>query len=114
MASKSEIKHELNIALSEVGEIKPWFDKDFNAWIYSNPLYPVECEGKSAAEVVKKYPGYLEVFIEHRMKGKLDPLNEKETIGKGGARPRVGKSKGGIKEPMKQIRVPLDIATWIT
>lgn len=114
MASKSEIKQELKIALLEIGEIKPWFDKDFNAWIYSNPLYPVECEGKNAQEVIKKYPKYLEVFIDHRMKGKLDHLNEKKTTGKGGVRSRVvRKTKSIIKEPTKQIRVPLDIADWL-
>lgn len=113
MASKAEIKEELNIALSEIGTITPWFNKDFNVWIYSNSLYPIECEGKSAEEVIGKYPEYLEIFIEHRMKGKLDSINERKTTGKGGARPGAGRSKGRIKEPTKQIRVPLDIATWL-
>jgi hypothetical protein len=113
MASKFEIKKELKLALSEIGAITPWFDKDFNAWIYSNPLYPVECEGRSAEEVIKKYPKYLEVFIEHRMKGKLDAVSEKKTKGKGGARPGSGRPKGSKKEPTKQIRVPVDIAEWL-
>lgn len=113
MASKSQIKKEVRIALSEIGTINPWFDKDFNAWIYSNPFYPVECEGRSAEEVIKKYPKYLEVFIEHRMRGKLDTINEKETKGKGGARLGAGRPKGSTKEPTKQIRVPLDIAAWL-
>lgn len=113
MATKSEIKKEVKIALSEIGTIAPWFDKDFNAWIYSNPLYPVECEGNSAEEVIKKYPKYLEVFIEHRMREKLDVLNEKKTKGKGGARPGAGRPVGSIKESTKQIRVPLDIAAWL-
>lgn len=56
MSSKSEIKKELEIALIEIGVITPWFDKNFNAWIYSSPLYPVECEGKAVNEVIKKYP----------------------------------------------------------
>lgn len=83
MASNAEIKKELKIALSEIGTITPWFAKEFNAWIYSNPLYPVECEGQSAEDVIKKYPKYLEVFIEHRLKGKLDSINEKKTQGRG-------------------------------
>lgn len=112
MATK-EIKKQLEIALAEIGEIKPWFDKDFTTWIYSNSLYPVECEGQSAEEVIKKYPKYLEVFIEHRMKGKLDPINQKKTKGKGGARPGAGRPKGSTKEPTKQIRVPIDIAAWL-
>lgn len=109
----SQIKKEVQIALSEIGTISPWFDKDFNVWIYSNPLYPIECEGESAEEVIKKYPKYLEVFIEHRLKEKLDSLNEKKTKGKGGAREGAGRPKGTLKEPTKQIRVPLDIAEWI-
>lgn len=87
MASKPEVKKELQLALSEVGTISPWFDKDYHAWIFSSPLYPVECEGQSAKEVIKKYPRYLEVFIEHRMMGKLDAIDEKKTKGKGGAYP---------------------------
>lgn len=113
MATKSEIKEEVKIALSEIGTITPWFDEDFKIWIYSNPLYPIECEGESAAEVRKKYPKYLEVFIEHRMKGKLDKLNEKKTKGKGGSRPGAGRPVGSVKEKTKQIRVPLDIALWL-
>src|SRR5262245_33941185 len=113
MASKSEIKNEVKIALSEIGTITPWFDKEFNTWVYSNPLYPVECEGKTPEEVIVKYSKYLEVFIEHRLKGKLDEINEKKTTGKGGARPGAGRPKGTLKEPTTQIRVPLDIAKWL-
>lgn len=113
MATKSEIKKQLKIALSEIGTITPWFDKEFKAWIYSNPLYPVECEGESSAEVIKKYPKYLEIFIEYRMKEKIDAIHEKATKGKGGARPGAGRPAGSTKEPTKQIRVPLDIAAWL-
>lgn len=113
MATKSEIKKELKVALSEIGEITPWFDKNFNAWIFSNSLYPVECEGQSAEEVIKKYPKYMEVFIEHRMKGKIDQINEKKTKGKGGARPGAGRPVGTKKEQTTQIRIPSDIAEWI-
>lgn len=112
MAAK-EIKKQLEIALTEIGKIKPWFDKDFNTWIFSHDLYPVECEGKSAEEVIKKYPKYLEVFIEHRLLGKIDKLNEKKTKGKGGARPNAGRPVGSKKEPTTQIRVPSDIAVWL-
>lgn len=41
MTTKSEIKKEVKIALSEIGNITPWFEKDFNAWLYSSSLYPV-------------------------------------------------------------------------
>lgn len=113
MAAKSEIKKELKIALSEIGNITPWFDKKFNTWIYSNSLYPVECEGQSAEEVIEKYPKYLQIFIEHRMKGKIDLVSEKKTKGKGGARPGSGRPIGSKKEPTIQIRVPKDIAVWL-
>lgn len=109
---KEEIKKELEIALKEIGEIKPWFESDFKCWIYSNPLYPVECEGKSAADVIKKYPKYLKVFIEHRLQGRLDAVNEIKTKGKGGYRPGAGRPKGTFKEPTKQKRIPVDIAEW--
>jgi len=112
MATK-EIKKQLKIALDEIGKIKPWFDKDFNAWVFSSDLYPVECEGKTAEEVIEKYPKYLEVFIEHRLLGKIDGLNEKKTKGRGGVRPNAGRPVGSKKEPTTQIRVPRDIAEWI-
>ena len=37
MATKKEIEEHLKIALKEIGEIKPWFDKDMNAWIFEHP-----------------------------------------------------------------------------
>lgn len=113
MATKIELKKELKIALEEVGLIKPWFDEDFGVWLFSHPLYPVECEGNSAEEVVKKYPKYLEVFIEHRMQGKIDDVNERKTKGKGGYRPGAGRPLGSTKEPTKQIRLPTDIVFWM-
>ena len=113
MATKSQIKKELKLALSEVGTITPWFDKDFNTWIFSSSLYPVECEGQSSEEVIEKYPKYLEVFIEHRMRGKLDAVNETKTSGKGGARPGSGRPLGSTKEATKQVRVPVDIANFM-
>ena len=33
MATKKEIESHLKIALKEVGEIKPWFDKEVDAWV---------------------------------------------------------------------------------
>jgi hypothetical protein len=110
MASKTEIKKEVHLALKEIGTITPWYDRNFDTWLYSNPLYPIECEGTSEEEVVEKYPKYIEVFIEHRMKGTLDHVNEKKTKGKGGARSGAGRPKGSVKEQTKQVRVPLDIA----
>lgn len=87
--------------------------KKFNTWIFSHSLYPVECEGDSSEEVVRKYPKYLKVFIEHRLEGRLDRVNEFKTKGRGGLRLGAGRPKGTTKEQTKQVRLPLDIATWI-
>lgn len=114
MATEKEIKEHLKIALSEIGEIKPWFDKDVNCWVFSHKNYPVEYGGDSAKEVIKNYPKYLKEFIKHRIEGTLSPINEKETKGRGGYRPGAGRPKGSkTASPMIQIRLPEDIAKWI-
>lgn len=51
-------------ALSEIKPIFPWFDKGFRSWVYSNPLYPIECKGTTAEEVIEKYSKNLASFIE--------------------------------------------------
>jgi hypothetical protein len=107
---EKDLTKELKIALTEIGSIKPWFEKEYKTWVFSHPLYPVECEGISSEEVIKKYPKYLAVFIEHRMQGRIDTINEKKTKGKGGYRPGAGRPIGSIKEPTKQVRLPIDIA----
>jgi hypothetical protein len=112
MATKKEIKEHLQIALKEVGLIKPWFDKELNSWIFSHPKYPVEYAGDSAEEVVKNYPKYLETFVEERLKGNLSPLTEKETKGRGGKREGAGRPKGSVKEPKERLYLPVDIADW--
>lgn len=73
MAIKKEIEEQIKVALTEIGEIMPWFDKEFNAWIFEHPAYPIGCEGNSSAEVVKKYPLYLKDFIEERLNDNLAP-----------------------------------------
>ena len=87
MASAIEIKKHLNIALKEIGRIKPWFDKNFNAWMFSHKNYPdVEYAGDSAEDVIKNYPLYLRDFIKERLKDNLAPHIEKATKGHGGKR----------------------------
>src|SRR3989337_161111 len=114
MATKKEITKHLKIALAEIGEIKPWFDKECNDWTFSHPNYPVEYGGKTTKEVVRNYPKYLEEFIRHRLDEHLADSIEKKTHGRGGMRPRAGRPKGSkTSEPTKQIRVPEDIADWI-
>ena len=114
MATKKEINEHLKTALKEIGEIKPWFDKDVDCWVFSHEAYPVEYGGDSAEEVIKNYPKYLMEFIKHRLDGRLSPVNEKETKGKGGYREGAGRPKGSKSAPpTKQIRVPADIADWL-
>jgi len=38
MATQKEIKEHLEIALKEVGKIKPWFDEEVNEWILATPI----------------------------------------------------------------------------
>lgn len=113
MATKKEIEENLKIALLEVGKIKPWFDKEFNNWIFSHPNYPVEYAGDSEKEVIKNYPLYLHDFIEERLNNNLNSLTEKETKGKGGKREGAGRPIGTRKEVKKRIYVPADIANLL-
>lgn len=113
MASKKELDKELKIALKEVGAITPWYDKKMKCWLFSHKLYPVECEGSSPEEVIKKYPLYLRDFVEERMKGNLASFVEKKTKGHGGYRPGAGRPKGTISEPKQRIYLPVDIVNWI-
>lgn len=114
MATKKEIKEHLKIALQEIGDINPWFDAEFNTWIFSYPAYPVEYSGDSKEEVIKNYPLYLRDFIEERLNDNLSPFTEKKTTGRGGKRKGSGRPKGTIKEPTKRVTLPLDIAEWIS
>lgn len=113
MATKKEIEEQVKIALKEIGQIKPWFDKNFKAWIFEHPAYPVGCEGNSSEEVIKKYPLYLKDFIDERLNDNLAPFIEKATKGHGGKRKGAGRPKGTIKAATTQIRVPRDIASWL-
>lgn len=82
--TEKEIQKELKIVLREIGEIKPWYDKDFSTWIFEHPLYPVSYSGDSPQEVIEGYPQYIREFVYHRMIGRLNALVEKETKGCGG------------------------------
>ncbi len=112
MATAKEIKRHLEIALEEIGKIKPWFDKNFHAWIFSHPKYPVEYAGDTKEEVVKNYPLYLRDFIEERLNENLAPHVEKATKGHGGKRVGSGRPKGTKKEVKRRIYIPIDIANW--
>lgn len=113
MATKKEkeIEVHLKTALKEIGKIEPWFDEDFNAWIFSHDLYPVEYAGDTKGEVIKNYPLYLRDFIQHRIEEKLSPLMEKKTKGHGGKREGSGRPKG--REEKVRIYLPKDIANLL-
>ena len=113
MATKKEIDKHLKIALKEIGEIKPWFDEDVQAYVFEHPSYPVEYAGESVKKVIKGYPEYLREFILHRLDDRLHPMMEKETKGRGGKRSGAGRHKGRKKAPTKVVRLPQDIANWI-
>ncbi|HEV8052896.1 MAG TPA: hypothetical protein VGP47_10410, partial [Parachlamydiaceae bacterium] len=109
---ENEIELHLKQALKEVGKIKPWFDKEFNAWIFSHALYPVEYAGDTEKEVIQNYPFYLKEFIKHRLQDRLSPIMEKKTKGHGGKREGAGRSKGSKEEKIR-VYLPKDIANLL-
>jgi hypothetical protein len=113
MATKKEIKEHLKTALEEIGQIEPWFDSDYNTWVFSHTLYPVEYSGDTKEEVIENYPLYLKDFIEERLKDNLSPITERKTKGRGGKRIGSGRPLGSTKEPKKRVSLPSDIADWI-
>lgn len=113
MATSKKIKEHLRIALGEIGEIKPWYDRQFRNWIFNHKNYPVEYAGNSKEEVIQNYPMYLRDFIVERLNDNLNPLTEKETIRRGGKREGAGRPIGSKKEHKKRVYVPDDIADWL-
>ncbi len=113
MASQKEITTHLKIALEEIGEIKPRFDKRFGAWLFRHNAYPdVEYAGDSAEEVIKNYSKYLREFIKQRLNQNISAIVEKKTKGCGGKREGSGRPKGTKKEPTKRVSLPVDVARW--
>ncbi len=112
MATKKEIKQHLEIALKEIGQITPWYDRSFKNWIFSHPDYPVEYAGDTKDEVIKNYPIYLYDFIEERLNDNLNSLIEKETKGRGGKREGAGRPVGTKKEQKSRIYLPTDLVSW--
>ncbi len=111
MASKKEIEKNLKIALKEIGEIKPHFDKRFNAWIFRHHLYPdVEYVGNSPKDVIKNYPLYLREFIKQRLNWNIAEAVEKKTKGRGGKRVGSGRPKGSKKISKKRVYLPEEVA----
>ncbi len=114
MASKEEkeIEAHLQMALEEIGEIKPWYSKEFKSWIFLHDLYPVEYSGDTKEEVVQNYPLYIKEFIKHRLQDRLSPLMENKTKGHGGKRKGSGRPKGTTEDKVR-VYVPKDIANLL-
>lgn len=112
MATAKEIKEHLEIALKEIGKIKPWFDEEVEEWIFSHPDYPVEYGGVSVKETTENYPKYLREFIKQRLNNNLSPLTEKKTKGHGGKRTGAGRPRGIAKEEKQRVSLPKDLASW--
>ena len=110
---QKQVDEQLKIAMAEIGEVTPWFDKRYKAWIFEHSLYPESYSGDSPEEVIKNYPLYIRQFIEHRMNGTLAPYIEAETRGRGGARLGAGRPPGRIKPITKTVRLPEDIVYWL-
>lgn len=112
MASEKEIEDHLKSALEELGELIPWFDKNFDTWLFHHPLYPVEYSGDTKEDVIRNYPLYLKEFIKERLNDTLSPIMENKTKGHGGKRANAGRAKGS-KEEKERVYLPKDIALWI-
>ena len=107
------VDQQLQIALKEIGAIKPWFDSEVQEWVFENKMYPESCSGATRQEVIKQYPLYIRQFIEQRLKGNLAPGVEKKTSGRGGRRNGAGRPKGSKKTPTQTIRIATDVAAWL-
>jgi hypothetical protein len=112
MATAKEIKEHLEIALKEIGAIKPWYDEDVDEWVFKHRKYPVEYGGATRDEVLINFPKYLREFIKQRLNDNLNPLTEKKTKGHGGRRPGAGRPKGSVKDEKMRINLPKDVVYW--
>jgi hypothetical protein len=98
----------------KVGEIKPWWDADVESWVFQHPLYPEECGGETAEQVIAEYPLVLANFMQARLAGELAPSIEAKTKGRGGYRAGSGRPKGSTSAPpTKMVRLPVDVADWL-
>ncbi len=79
------IKEEMAIAIAEIGNIKPWFSKEDQMFVFESPVYSrVMGAGNTVKEAVESYSRALYSFIEYRIKGKICKVVESDTIGTAG------------------------------
>jgi hypothetical protein len=106
------IKAELEKALQEIGEIKPWWSEEDQMFIFEHEAYPfVMHADPDLGKTIAGYKRALKGFISDRMSGQLDATVDRATSGHGGLRVGAGRPKNQI--PTIQIRLPLHIAQWI-
>lgn len=74
LLQRAQLAHEkTKKIIQEIGPIKPWWDQEVDAWIYSHPDYPVEYGGESCQEVIDNYPAYLEDFVWEYLNNNISP-----------------------------------------
>ncbi len=106
------LEAEYREALSEIGEILPYWSEEDGFYIFQHPAYPtVDYVGDTPQATVKGYKRILKSFIRDRMMGNVAEFVDKMTSGRGGVRPNSGRPRNKI--PAIRIYVPKDIADWL-
>jgi hypothetical protein len=114
MPRHTNIEKELEIALKEIGAIKPWWSEEDQMYVFEHDAYPTLMHAdQDPDEVVKGYKRALHRFIGYRMRGRVAESVERITSGRGGYRPGAGRPKGSTKGRTKRISLPDDVATWL-
>jgi hypothetical protein len=110
------VLHELDIALQEMGELTPTWSTDYSEWELRHSLYPnIYVSDHTPEAAIERFKGHLCVFIEYRLKGKIDVTTEAET--KGVAGKRGGRREGAGRKPSGgrgvRVSLPPELAAWI-
>lgn len=105
---------EVELAVSEIGQITPVWDTDCDSWVFEHPLYPESACGDTPEAVVSDYVMSLGNFVQSRLNGTLEPRVEARTKGRGGTRNGAGRPKGSTTAlPSKMVRLPIVVADWL-
>lgn len=100
-------------ALAEIGNISPIWSEEDQMYYFQHPLYPDVIFADEKAMLIE--PGYKRIlrdFLKDRLAGELADATEANTKGHGGRRDGAGRKKRDM--PTKSIRLPIDIATWLS
>lgn len=111
----TELDQHYEIALKEVSPITPWWSEDDQMWAYEHPLYGLMCYMDNTPEAtIEGYKRVLKDAINDRLNGKFSATLEKTWHGRGGKREGAGRPQGTKKAPTRVIRLPEDVAIWIS